>query len=319
MSTRYVVKEHLIIRNNEDEGYITSKSELADMMSCQLAALGGMMLLDLVGYCEIKLITDEETISFEGICPDESFKKIVASVSGSANIELVSEYTCSGYGWFGLSGPENMKDFLENGENLEELETKLNDIFYSAWYKEDSDEAEGSLCAFGKYNGKKYNGEIGYEETDVFPEGNWLAENGVAVDANTGGISSYPCMEKSSMSEEIFELAKKQAENQRVAPEQLKQVENICQELMKLAKAEEDYEIDVTDETIEYSMWSHQLKNAKDMDTYFSLYKQLMSINEAIASWPYEYFVDTTGDHVRQMRVHMNGSDRPLFEISEIK
>ena len=268
------VKEHYIVRDIGEDDYSTVKYDLVQKIGRNLAETGASMLDDLVYVDEIRLLADGKEYSYSGDCPGESYKEIIRSIKDANDIEL--SVTMSGIGHISLL---SAYDELEFFEKLHEEELK--DIFCSIWTRFDEDNAEPNLYAFGEYNGRMYNGEVEFVDTDVFPEGEWFAEEEMAI---------YGILGSSEVKEEVLK---------------------ICREIETMSEDKDN--IRFCDEEIDYYVNMLTIRTAEDFSKLCTCYRALKDLGCGVDF--FGHYWDISGEHGRTMRVDYETGKISVAEI----
>ena len=174
MSIFYEIKEHLHFEGKENN-MVTGASICADVMQFQLASLASLILIDEAEIYALSLTADGKEYSFEGEEITPEYKKILAALCESENVDIEVEYsfTCRANGTCDNVGPfEMMKVFEER-----DPEYDWSNVFYSAWNKADCNDGCGTLVAYGINNGKTYSGTVPFDKVDHIPEGKWICQD----------------------------------------------------------------------------------------------------------------------------------------------
>lgn len=286
MSVYYEVKEHLVVKDIP-QSVICNRSTAVKAMIDQLALLGALMLQDEAKVYESKLIADEKIIEFRGTCPNETYKEMLSAMENAKNLELVIEYEYifrAGNEISHEAGPVHggwMKDMDE-----EEAEG----IFYSMWTLADCDDGAGIAFAYGEHNGKFYNGELEFENVEVFPEGRWYADSELYVYGE-------------NLSDEV-----------------LAEAEKIYRELSVLSLDKYD-EKAISGNEIEFNLDNVHLESREDFEKLTSGYKKLakLIINNSDCGGSLGEYRDMFGADVRLMRIEYDKNDMPHISVAEIK
>lgn len=279
MSVCFDIKEHLVVSHTEQKNGITSKNKIVDAMLSQLSRLGTEMHRQLfTTIYQMELIADGVTYTFSDDCPDESLKKIVTIIEKADEIDFQAEYC---FEWReGNAGPFKLASVLETL-----CEEELNGIFYSVWSKADCDDGEGTLAAFGEYNGRMHNGEVEFKELDSFPDGCWYA-----------GMDWF--VEQKFETDEIAE-----------------EVRNICKELNTLCVDGGD-PVRGSGREVDYFLSNIELNSKDDFNKFYEGYARIRSFgSEGGCLGDYS---DTTGRDGRVMHIDYDNPGRPKILVSEI-
>lgn len=158
MSVYYNVKEHLSIRNYQDEFVLSTVVDT-------LVNIANAMLYDRARINNLSLFVDGKSYSYAGSEIAHDFHEIIRAVSNQiTNLEIVLDYSGVCYGFPIV---ESVTSAFEN--NTESADH----IFYCLYNQADCESGIGVLSAFGKKNGNFYNGVVEPQLSTGLWDGEW--------------------------------------------------------------------------------------------------------------------------------------------------
>lgn len=170
MSVYYEVKEHIILKNvenNESDCY-NLKYDIVEA----IAQIGYLMLWNHGVVWNLALNADGEDYFFKGreITPD--LHAIVRAIGDAKDFELVLEYDGCNVDFPILEGVEAI---------LNECPDAAENLFYSMYNNADCSNGAGVLVAYGKKDGVLYSGIVEPKEVSAAEDGEWISEDTVVV------------------------------------------------------------------------------------------------------------------------------------------
>lgn len=168
MSMIYDVKEHLVVKNAH-EG--TNDIPIS-VMHFQLSLLGALMLTDNAAITSLELTVDGEKHQFSGKEVTPALHTLLRTMDQGNNVDIAVQY------WYRWS---SNWDYLNVGplavvtcvEQLLKEEPELaENIFYSMYNEADCDTG-GTMVAYGKKDGKVYQGSVAFVPAALPENGVW--------------------------------------------------------------------------------------------------------------------------------------------------
>lgn len=170
MSVYYEVKEHIILKNVENNRCVGYNLKY-DIIEA-IAQIGYSMIWENCMVWNLTLKADGKEYFFKGKEVTPELHTIVNAISESKDIDLLLEYDGVNVEFPILEGVEDMLNLCpEVAENL----------FYSLYNKADCENGAGILAAYGKKDGVLYSGVIKPTEVAVAEDGEWISEDTVVI------------------------------------------------------------------------------------------------------------------------------------------
>lgn len=175
MSVYYTVKEHLIVKN------MTKASIPVEVMKRQLSLLGALMLTDDAYVTTLELTVDGAEHRFSGKEISSDLHTLLRAMDQGKNMELVANYE---YRWrssmdYLSVGPFAVCDCVK--DCLQEDPKQAENLFYSMYNEADCESGAGILTAYGKKDGKTYNGQIELTSAALPEDGVWKNQDTTIV------------------------------------------------------------------------------------------------------------------------------------------
>lgn len=168
MSICYDVKEHLSVKN--------ARGSNADIpigvMRFQLSLLGALMLTDNSAITSLELTVDGEKHQFSGKEVTPALHTLLRSMEQGNNVDIVVQYRyrwSSSWDYLNV-GPHAVASCVE--ELLKEEPELAENIFYSMYNEADCDTG-GAMVAYGKKDGKVYQGSVAFVPAALPENGVW--------------------------------------------------------------------------------------------------------------------------------------------------
>lgn len=248
MSIHYDVKEHLIIKNTEEQEYPLS------VYSHRLARIGGLMLEDCARFRKLVVITDDEKREFSGDTMTKDFHDIMRAINRADSVEIIADYDYYRYGLSAIC--PYILDFADClDEEIKESGTEILDgLFYSIYNNADCSDDAGAIVAYGEKNGTLYTGNVEGKNVDAIPDGVWYSpQTAVVYDPMEDGLKN------------------------------IEKIEPICREMTKFSCYDE---LEVDEDGISFYLNNLELKNNSELTEFIGLCRNLLKATngEAYAS-----------------------------------
>lgn len=157
MSVNYIVKEHISIKEYQDDCIVSS---IVDT----LVDIGREMLYDRAVIDKLSLTVNGKSYLYNGREITHEFHEIIRVINGVADLELTLAYDG---GCYDFPIYESVKEAIEFDPN------SADHIFYSLYNKADCEPGGGIISALGKKNGVLYNGVVEPKRYEELQNGEW--------------------------------------------------------------------------------------------------------------------------------------------------
>lgn len=244
MSVYYEIKEHLVITDAAEYDY-----EVA-LVHGQLCLLGAWILQDRAHVSKLEIVVDGAEYGFSGDLMTQDYHKALKAMMNANSLEIISNY---GYSVSALEvdpGPFPMMNHME--EMAKENPEMLEGIFYCACNHADCSDIAGVLVAYGKKEGKLYDGVVPFAEVDSITEGQWYTP-----------LTAVVC--------DFEDLEGKD----------IPAIESVCRELMRFSEADS---LDVSDDFFSFCLNNFRIKNDGELKEFMSLYAKFIDLTDGECS-----------------------------------